>query len=86
MPYISTIEGASRHLEQQLMIEWFREELDGYRGLSLSAILTSSGNEFACIFFMTWVSIRMGPKTLNVADLPVQVLFLAHCASPTVLS
>jgi hypothetical protein len=24
-------------------------------GLSLSAILTSSGNDFACIFFITWL-------------------------------
>src|SRR3984957_18750105 len=27
----------------------------GYWGLSLSAILTSSGNDLACIFFMTWL-------------------------------
>jgi len=27
----------------------------GYKDLSLSAILTSSGKDLACIFFMTWL-------------------------------
>jgi hypothetical protein len=35
-PYVSPIEGASQYFEQQLMIEWFCEELDCalFRGLS----------------------------------------------------
>src|SRR5580658_2063858 len=27
-PYVSAIEGASQHFEQQLIVEWFCEELD----------------------------------------------------------
>lgn len=72
MPYASAIESASQYLEQQLMIEWFCEELDGALSYGLSPYLgiikRGDKNDGNSAFLMFQPSLQLQTRHLRHAD------------------